>query len=253
MREGLEPPEQPLSQKRGRPAQSLQGASPRMPVVGRSRARISDLVYEELCESIRSLRLPPGAPLSEPAVAAWLNVSRAPVREAFTRLADQQLINIVPQVGSQVAPIAMTGVKDAVFVRCALEQAAFSQAIALDSFDAAQLQRIVDRNREAALAGDAEGFFETDDDLHQQLFAIAGVERTWQVVRGTKIQLDRLRRLNIPSAMVNGEVLTEHQEIVDALRRRDALNGAAVIYKHSHRILTDTASIQAEHPEFFVP
>lgn len=113
------------SQARGRPSGTFESAILPAGMPNRTRNCISDLVYEELSEAIRSLRLPPGASLSEPAVAAWLQVSRAPVREAFTRLADQNLITIVPQVGGQVAPISIAGVEDAVFVRNALEKAAF--------------------------------------------------------------------------------------------------------------------------------
>lgn len=240
-------------QARGRPAQTLEGTTPAVAMSGRTRARISDRVYEELSEAIRSLRLPPGAPLSEPAVAAWLEVSRAPVREAFTRLADQRLITIVPQVGSRVAPISISGVEDAVFIRYALEKAAFEQAITDAGLDLTELQQVVDRNREAAQAGDIEEFFASDEELHQLLFTVADVGRMWQVVRGTKIELDRMRRLHLDAAMADEEVVAEHQLLVDALRDRDPVAGAAVIYRHSHRVLTDTGDTRTEHPEFFVP
>lgn len=243
----------PRIQSRGRPSATLEGALRPAAIPSRARTRISDLVYEELSEAIRSMRLAPGASLSEPAVAAWLEVSRAPVREAFTRLADQQLITIVPQVGSQVAPISMSGVEDAVFVRNALERAAFEQAIAIDDLDTTELEALVALNREQAMSGDAEAFFETDEELHQLVFALAGVPRMWQIVRGTKIQLDRLRRLNLNAALGNAEVLAEHQQIVDALRARDMASGADVIHRHSHRILGDTTMLRAEHPDFFVP
>ncbi|MFV0426917.1 MAG: GntR family transcriptional regulator [Beutenbergiaceae bacterium] len=240
-------------QARGRPAQTLEGTTPAISISSRTRARISDLVYEELSEAIRSLRLPPGAPLSEPAVAAWLEVSRAPVREAFTRLADQRLITIVPQVGSRVAPISLSGVEDAVFIRYALEKAAFEQAVEIDDLDVRDMQEVVYRNREAAHAGDTEAFFASDEQLHQMLFSVAGVGRMWQVVRGTKIELDRMRHLHLETAMADAEVVAEHQQLIDALKDRDVATGAAVIYRHSHRVLTDTGSTRTEHPEFFVP
>ncbi|GAA1963948.1 GntR family transcriptional regulator [Microbacterium deminutum] len=239
-------------QARGRPFETFEGAERSASLPSPARTRISDLVYEELSEAIRSLRLPPGAPLSEPAVAAWLEVSRAPVREAFTRLADQKLITIAPQVGSRVAPISMSGVEDAVFIRNALEKSAFEQAITFDDLDTTELHSLVDRNREAAMRGDAEDFFESDEQLHQLVFALAGVPRMWQVVRGTKVQLDRLRRLNLSGALTNAEVLDEHQGIVDALDARDAIAGARMIHRHSHRILTDTTKLREEYPDFFV-
>ena len=218
---------------------------------GRAGGRISDYVYDELSEAIRDLRLKPGAALSEPAVAAWLNVSRAPVREAFARLVDHGLVTVVPQVGSQVAPISMQEVGDAVFIRNALETSAFQQAIDSSELDTTEIQRLADENREAAGRNDVEAFFATDEQLHQQVFTLAGVPHLWQFVRGTKLQLDRLRRLNLDAAIANDEIVHEHQQIVDALARRDEAVGVRVIHQHSSRIISDTENLRGEFPDYF--
>lgn len=228
------------------------GLSGLRPIFPGARPRMSDLVYRELSESIRELRLVPGAALSEPAVAAWLEVSRAPVREAFTRLADQGLVTIVPQVGSRVAPISMSEVNDAVFIRCALEKSAFERAIGIDDLDLSALQEVVDSNREAAERRDADAFFQTDEELHQLVFAMAGVPRIWQVVRGAKIHLDRLRRMNLETALANPQIPAEHQQIVDAIRARDEVAGLRVIQRHSTRINDDTQSLRLDFPDYFV-
>jgi DNA-binding GntR family transcriptional regulator len=230
----------------------LAGLTSAPPYAGGARVRISDFVYNELSEAIRELRLPPGTPLSEPAVAASLQVSRAPVREAFTRLADQGLVTIVPQVGSQVAPISMAAVNDAVFIRSALEKSAFQQAIGFEDLDASGLQELADRNSEAAERGDLEDFIQTDEELHQLVFALAGVPQIWQVVRGAKVHLDRLRRLNLSAAIANPEVTAEHQMIVDAVAARDESAGLRVIHRHSHRIIADTGNLREEFPEYFI-
>jgi DNA-binding GntR family transcriptional regulator len=230
----------------------LGGLTSVQPFTGGGRVRISDFVYSELSEAIRDLRLPPGTPLSEPAVAASLQVSRAPVREAFTRLADQGLVTIVPQVGSQVAPISMASVNDAVFIRSALEKSAFQQAIGFEDLDTAALQELVDRNRDAAAAGDQEAFIQTDEELHQLVFALAGVPQIWQVVRGAKVHLDRLRRLNLSAAIANPEIAAEHQLIVDAMTRHDEAGGLRVIHRHSTRIIDDTGKLRQEFPDYFI-
>lgn len=213
--------------------------------------RRSDAVFAVLSQAIRDLRLLPGAPLSEPAVAAALNVSRSPVREAFTRLTDLGLLIVVPQVGSQVAPISLRDVEEAVFIRRALETSAFLAAIAVEAPDVASIQQWVDANAAAARAGDLEEYFAADERIHEAVFALAGMPRIWEVIRGTKLQLDRLRRLNLSAAILNPEVLREHQQIVDALRTRDAELGARVIQQHATRILTDTARLREANPEFF--
>lgn len=216
-----------------------------------ARGRISDYVYEELSEAIRSLRLEPGAPLSEPAVAEWLGVSRAPVREAFTRLVEQRFVLVQPQVGSRVAPISMRDVADAVFIRTALETAALRQAVESGELDTGELQRVVTANREAAANGDAEEFFETDEQLHELVFALAGLPHMWRFVRGTKMHLDRLRRLSLPFTLAEPAVCDEHQRIVDALVARDASAGAAVVHEHAHRVIDDSIRIRREYPDYF--
>lgn len=236
---------------RGRQPIEFPGAAA-VPARERTRWRMSDFVYEELTEAIRSLRLAPGAPLSEPAVATWLQVSRGPVREAFTRLVDQGLVTVVPQVGSKVAPISMQAVREGVFIRNALEKSAFQQAIGLDNVDTRELHDLVDRNRDAANRNDAEEYFQTDEQLHQLVFALAGVPRLWEVVRGTKVNLDRLRRLHLGTAITDPEIVAEHQAIADAIDTRDEATGLRVIHRHSNRILGDTEKLRDEFPEFFV-
>ncbi|UNK70447.1 GntR family transcriptional regulator [Microbacterium sp. H1-D42] len=226
--------------------------SPLQPLTApRARYRISDAVFTSLSESIRRLQLPPGSPISEPGIAASLQVSRSPVREAITRLVDLGLVTVVPQVGSQIAPISIREVEEAVFIRRALETSAFKYAIADGVPDVTEIQAHVDANAAAAKAGDLETFFDTDELLHQTVFALAGVPRLWDVVRGTKMQLDRLRRLNLQAALTNGELLVEHQQLVDALVARDLDAGTRVIDKHSTRVLTDTVRLRAANPTFF--
>lgn len=216
---------------------------------------MSDRVYTELSEAIRSLELPPGARLSEPTLAKRLDVSRVPVREAIGRLADQGLVTVVPQVGTRVAPILMSEVENACFIRGSLEAGALSRAITRHDLDAeaglADLRRILADNRAAFEAGDPVEFFATDEELHQAVFALAGVPQVWELVRGVKVQLDRLRRLHLRHVMADPRVIDEHALIVEALERRDAVLGQEVIARHSSRIILDADELRAEYPEYF--
>lgn len=87
------------------------------------RLPISPQIYERLRRSITTLAILPSESLSEKDLAGQLGVSRTPVREAFIRLADEGLIDIFPQRGSFVAPIRMSDVEEAQFIREALEVA----------------------------------------------------------------------------------------------------------------------------------
>jgi DNA-binding GntR family transcriptional regulator len=220
------------------------------PVV--KRQRISDWVYDEICEAIRDMSLPPGTPISEPSLAAQLNVSRAPVREALTRLADQRLVVVTPQVGTRVAPILMGDVAEACFVRSALEVSAFETAVARPDLDTTELRRIFEAGARAAQEHDAEGFFEADEQLHQKVFALAGFPHVWDVLRGVKLNLDRLRRLHLADALDNPDITAEHRTIVDSLEKGDLPTGLQAIRRHAHRILTDSDdAFRSRSPEYF--
>jgi DNA-binding GntR family transcriptional regulator len=213
--------------------------------------RMSDWVYAELSEAIRSLELPPGMKLSEPTLAARLQVSRVPVREAIGRLAEQRLVTVVPQVGTRVAPILMNEVENACFIRSSLEAGALRQAVERSTNSTDELRGILDANRTAFEAGDAAGFFATDEQLHQTVFALAGVPEVWGVVRGVKVHLDRLRHLHMPHALSSPDIITEHAQIVEALETGDVRGGEEVIRRHAYRIIADSEYIRDEFPEYF--
>lgn len=216
-----------------------------------TRSRMSDWVYMELSEAIRNLEFPPGMKLSEPSLAARLEVSRAPVREAIGRLAEQRLVTVVPQVGTRVAPILMDEVENACFIRSSLEAGAFRRAIERPGTQIGDLRDILKANRRYFEAADAAGFFATDEQLHQTVFALAGVPKIWDVVRGVKVHLDRLRHLHMPQVLASPDIIAEHEQIVQALESGDIRAGEEVIHRHAYRIIADSEYIREEHPEYF--
>lgn len=225
---------------------------PRIPNL-RSSGRISDEVHEALSEAIRDLRLLPGAAISEPSVAEWLEVSRSPVRAAMARLGDLGLVTVVPQVGTYIAAISLREVEEAVFIRSSLETSAFRRAIQHTTPDTSEIQRLVDINTAAAQRGDVASFFDSDEKLHQNIFELAEVGRIWGVVRRTKIQLDRLRRLSLPRVIHNPALVQEHQLILEALKTRNEKLGVDTIAHHSIRVLETIDVHRSIFPTYFKP
>src|ERR1700743_28677 len=64
-----------------------------------------------------------GALLSEGEIAARLALSRTPVREAFLRLENEELLRLIPKRGAVVVPVPPTEAADVLDVRLALETA----------------------------------------------------------------------------------------------------------------------------------
>jgi len=218
-----------------------------------SRTRTSDVVFNHLKAAIRNLQLLPGATISEAAITESLGVGRSPVREAIARLVDLGLVVVTPQVGGQIAPISLIEVEEAVFIRTALESSAFQRAIRDSAPDTQEMQLLVDTNKQAMLEGNLPLFFDTDEQLHQKVFELAGMARIWNVVRRTKVQLDRLRRLNLPQSIKNLALIDEHQAIVDALKTQNSELGTATIQRHAARILETVEELRSANPGYFAP
>jgi DNA-binding GntR family transcriptional regulator len=216
----------------------------------RPRERISDRVHDELSAAIRDLRLPPGALLSETELARQLGVSRTPLREAISRLDHQGLVHVTAQVGTRVALIDLKEVEEASFIRCALEVSAFRRACELQA-PVGRLRRILERQEKAIADADANRFFDTDEQLHQEIFRLSGFPNAWKVVFSAKLQMDRVRRLVIPDAIRNRGLIDEHIGIVDLLEARDQARGAALVTAHAQHVLSLAPRLQKSMPEYF--
>lgn len=68
-------------------------------------ASLTDRAYHHLEEQIATLRLKPGAVLSEAALAQRIGIGRTPVREALQRLAHEGMVDIMPRRGVMITKI----------------------------------------------------------------------------------------------------------------------------------------------------
>jgi DNA-binding GntR family transcriptional regulator len=218
----------------------------------RARGGTRGQVYSALLEAITAAELEPGRRLSENELADSLGVSRTPVREALIRLADERLVEIVPQLGTFVTRISARALEEAQFVREALECAAVRLAAErAERADVAALGALLARQRELRDAGSFDAFYVLDDELHAALCEIAGRPVAWRLSQRANGQLNRVRRLSLPQPRYLAEMVGEHELIVDAVRRGDADAAEAAMRHHLRMVLGALPAIRAEHPDYF--
>ena len=85
------------------------------------RPSVAEQVFEELRRQRLSLELTPRTKRSEVEVAKAIGVSRQPVRNAFYRLPKLGFLLIRPQCATTAALISSAAVKQARFIRTAIE------------------------------------------------------------------------------------------------------------------------------------
>ena len=99
----------------------------------------TDMVFDRLHEEIVTLELLPGTKLSEVEVARRFGVSRQPVRDAFNRLSNQDLLLIRPQKATKVRGFSIERIAHARFVRLAVELEVIRRACAVWDDHSAQV------------------------------------------------------------------------------------------------------------------
>jgi DNA-binding GntR family transcriptional regulator len=207
-------------------------------------------IYDALRDAIVRVAVRPGQAISETEMAASFGVSRTPVREALIRLADEGLIDIYPQAGTFVSRIDLAAVREAQFVRQALETAVAIEA-ASSASGGAVFEPILERQERAIRDKDFPAFFASDEDLHRTVFELGGHGATWRLVQAAKSHLDRVRQLEEPPATTLREMLGQHRAIAGAIRDGDVAAAVDAVREHSTVILAIAPAIAARHPELF--
>lgn len=202
--------------------------------------------------AILDMSLPPGAPLAEKELTERFGVSRTPVREALIRLAEEKLVDIFPQSGTFVGRIPLSALPEAVIVRKALEAASLDLALArADAAAFADLERIIARQQAMAGLDDREGFHAADEAFHEMIAAIGGHPGIWRVAQQAKAQIDRCRRLTLPTPGRMQHVIAEHRDILAAMRAGDGPAARAALDRHLSAVLPDAEAIRSRHPDYF--
>jgi DNA-binding GntR family transcriptional regulator len=207
-----------------------------------------------LRHAIVTLKLQPGQWFSEQEMAQQLGVSRTPVREAFIKLAEAGLVEVLPQRGSFVRKISVKAVRDARFVREAIELAVLRQAVGrLEPGFFRAGRELIAAQRAAAADADLERFLELDDAFHCSFAVAIDCAHAWTVIEAQKAQMDRVRYLSLPGASPIGRLIDQHEAILDAVEREDIAASEAVMRNHLIEVLAALEPLRRQHPDLFEP
>ncbi|HEX6845228.1 MAG TPA: GntR family transcriptional regulator [Actinomycetota bacterium] len=204
------------------------------------RRKMTDWVWEELREAIIELRLRPGEPLREVALAEQLGVSKTPLREAFTRLEQEGLVETTSFKGAVVTGYSERDLQEIYELRALLEGAA-ARAAAERSTPATidALRDVVARSRELRDAGDLVGLADLLGEFDTIVYAQVTNERIGALIDNLRAHLTRIGKLTeaIPGRVVAS--VEEHAAIVDAIAARDGAEAERAIRAHIDSVLAD--------------
>ena len=209
-------------------------------------------IISRLRQAIIEVRLEPGQPLSEKEIALRFGVSRQPVREAFIKLAEANLVQILPSRGTYVTKIAVKDVLNAQFVREAIECAVVRKAAGkIDATGLGRLATLIEAQESAAARYDNVAFTEADEAFHRAIADCVDCDYAMRVVEAARAQTDRVRHLSLPEASPFLVLIQQHRDIVAALRIGDPLAAEEAMRRHVQEILSALPRLAAAHPAFF--
>jgi DNA-binding GntR family transcriptional regulator len=108
-------------------------------------------------------------------LAERLGLSRAPVREAFSRLVDEGLLESKPQSYTRVTPLVAADVRDAAAVVGALHELVTRVAVPrLAAAHITEMHAANERFASAVRTGDVDAALRADDELHDVLVRVSG-------------------------------------------------------------------------------
>lgn len=182
-----------------------------------------DQVVDAIVEATARGVFLPGDRIVEAEVAAALNVSRIPVREALRLLESQAVVVSERYRGMRLMSVDIHGLEKILKVRLVLEQLAGAEAMermASGAAEIAPLEEILDRMHAAAAANDSYSVATLDTDFHRCLCQLSGNDvlvRSWEPLS---------RQLTIIFGLATlrktlKDIVAEHDDVVDALKAGD--------------------------------
>ncbi|EID80177.1 MULTISPECIES: GntR family transcriptional regulator [Rhodococcus] len=206
------------------------------------RALLTESVHDTLREQIFSGELPPGTPLSVPSLAAKLNVSRTPVREAVQQLIYEGIAVYTRNAGAKVDSLDADSIRAVFEVREVLDGlAAFHATAAATHKTVQQLKKMVQVQREL-LDGPADQ--RRDSRLDLEFHTLIRETARNKPLSEALLRLDgqsHLYRSDMWSADLNRRLaVTEHERIVGAIESGDAVGARAAACAHVAGLLVRT-------------
>lgn len=213
-----------------------------------------DDVFDYLYDEISTLRLRPGDKISEAEIATRFSVSRQPVRDAFSRLENLDLLLIRPQRATEVRRFSLRDIEKSRFVRASVEAAVLRRAVGRCSDAQSQLlQASLEDQRQSIEKGDHQRFGTLDYGFHKLLCSIAGVDFAFEVISAEKAKVDRLCTLSLAKEDRMPQLLEDHSKIVKAICDGDAEAAVAAGMEHLSRLDETIDAIATTKSEYFEP
>lgn len=195
-------------------------------------ANLKDTTYLFIKNKILDCSYAPNSFINEAEVMKEIDVSRTPVREAFSKLEQEGFIEVIPKKGVLVKALTISIINQTFESRQLLEP--FIIENYMKYVDRKELRSIMEDSRAMLHAPENhEDFCEMDDHLHRVITAACPNVFFIDMLKHIFDQNQRIRKLNGPDIWERHLVAAqEHIEIITAILHEEYTHAAELMRKH---------------------
>jgi DNA-binding GntR family transcriptional regulator len=202
------------------------------PLSGRAVARIRDMI-------IRG-QLVPRSRVSEKDLCEAFGISRTPLREALKVLASEGLVELLPRRGARITAIDIDRLREQFEAVALIESNAAHRLCESGTAEQIRDLRVIhDALATAHRTNDPARYYVSNEQFHRSIVMLAGNGTLADIHADLIVHLHRARNVALSRSDVDVGFAHAHDEIIEAIERRDADAAAAEVTEHQ-RAITET-------------
>jgi DNA-binding GntR family transcriptional regulator len=208
------------------------------------RLSLYEVVTRRLRRMVLEGDLAPGSRISEKQLCAAFEVSRTPLREALKVLANEGLVELLPNRGARVTDVDVQEVMHLFEVMAALEGLSGNLlATRASDADIAEIRLLHQRMMTHYRAHERNDYFQLNQRIHRRLTEVAGNSVLLELQSTLTTRITRARYAANMQLGRWQESAQEHAQILEAFERRDGVALSTLMSLHMRR--TGDAVIRA--------
>ncbi|MBQ2875760.1 MAG: GntR family transcriptional regulator [Clostridia bacterium] len=203
-------------------------------------------VFLKLEEEILSGTLKKGDTLTEIALAERLGVSRTPLRAAIHALAEEGLVEVVPNKGAVVVGVGPDDLIEIYDIRMRLEGIAASLAAKRITDEALEkLSESVELSEFYLQKNDPDHLKELDSDFHNLIYKSSGNRHLCKILTELHRNIRSYRKMSLSVPERLKRSVEEHKEILAAIKAQNSALAEELAVKHIGAALNNLLAVTA--------
>lgn len=195
--------------------------------------QLRDIIFEYIRKEILDGKIKPDDRLIERDIAAKLNVSRTPIREALRKLESEGFVEHVPRKGVVVRGFNSTEIEEIYDIRKELECLVVRKAISnITESDIKGLQVILEDLEKEENTDVAQLTAKGLNKFDEVILSMAKMPLLTNFVHTLKESLIRYQKINLSDAPRRKNAISEHRAILQAIINKDIVRAERLTLEH---------------------